>query len=70
MRYEEMNLLDLPVGLPRLMGLTPCPSLPLRTRPVRGPRPCPALAKGLAVDLLLGKCRLHHKSYMKAIMAS
>ncbi|CAL8167635.1 unnamed protein product [Prunus armeniaca] len=67
---RQQHGLDLPMDLPRLVGLTPCPVLPLRSRAVRRPRPCPTRAKGLAVDLLLGKCCLHHKSYMKAIMAS
>ncbi|BBG94966.1 hypothetical protein Prudu_003377 [Prunus dulcis] len=39
--------------VPGLVGLKPCPGLPLPVGAIRGPRPCLALAKGLAVDLLL-----------------
>ncbi|CAL2225881.1 unnamed protein product [Prunus armeniaca] len=57
MRYEEMNLYRILVwevkNMARLVGHTHCQGLPLPAGVVRWPRPYPARAKGLAVDLLL-----------------
>ncbi|CAL8077406.1 unnamed protein product [Prunus armeniaca] len=54
------------LDLPRLVGQTRCPGLPLPAGAVRWPRPYLARAKGLAVDLLLCRRKLESRVYLKS----